>query len=134
MQLVEKCCCDLSGSDRVKFDYSGWNTGCSDFGDVTCVMPGVQFTCNGAAGTFHGIDFSVPNPYMLCVSSAKAQLLVADALLCDDAAAARGIIENYNPRFSSIKEYFESLDEMILDKDAVVYDEEGHAVIDFFND
>ena len=40
MKLVEQCCCDLVGADRVAFDYNSWSTGSSDFGDLTCVMPG----------------------------------------------------------------------------------------------
>ena len=27
MKLVEDCCCDLVGKDRVKFDYESWSTG-----------------------------------------------------------------------------------------------------------
>ena len=131
MKLVEKCCADLVGEERIRFEYEGWSTGSSDFGDLTCVMPGVQFNAKGASGTLHGIDFKVSSPERLCVNSAKAQLLVVDALLCDGAAEAKSIIENYDPLYPSIKAYFESIDELIIDKDAVVYDEKGNATVDF---
>jgi hypothetical protein len=94
-------------------------------------MPGVQFNAKGASGTLHGIDFCVTDPERLCVNSAKAQLLVADALLCGDAAEAKSIIENYKPMYPSIKAYFEAIDELIIDKDAVIYDEKGNATVDF---
>lgn len=133
MKLAEKCCKELAGDNKVAFDYEAWQTGTSDFGDVTQVMPGVQFTCMGASGTVHGIDYQVSDPEKLCVNSAKAQLFVADKLLSDHAAAAKEIIANYKPVYSSIKEYLESINDFILDKDAVIYDEKGNPTIDFQN-
>ena len=133
MKLVEQCCCDLVGADRVVFDYEAWSTGSSDFGDVTCVMPGVQFNAMGAVGTGHGIDYYITDPNRLCVNSAKAQLFVADALLSNDGAAAKEIIANYKPQYGSIKEYLDAINEIILDKDAVKYDENGNATVDFQN-
>ena len=133
MKLVEECCCDLVGEDRVKFDYQSWSTGSSDFGDITCVMPGVQFFAAGAVGTGHGIDYFIKDPNRMCVNAVKAQLFVADALLRDDAAAARKIIADYQPQYPSIRAYLDDINELILDKDAVRYDENGNAVVDFKN-
>lgn len=133
MKLVEECCCDLVGEDRVKFDYQSWSTGSSDFGDITCVMPGVQFFAAGAVGTGHGIDYFIKDPNRMCVNAVKAQLFVADALLRDDAAAARKIIADYQPQYPSIRAYLDAINELILDKDAVRYDENGNAVLDFKN-
>ena len=133
MKLVEQCCCDLVGADRVAFDYNSWSTGSSDFGDLTCVMPGVQFHCGGASGTGHGIDYFVTDPNRLCVNSAKAQLFVTDALLGNGAETAKEIIANYKPQYPSIKAYFEAINDIILDKDAVKYDENGNATVDFQN-
>lgn len=131
MRLAEQCCKDLVGDDKVAFDYKAWQTGTSDFGDVTQVMPGVQFSCMGASGTVHGIDYHVSDPERLCLNSAKVQLFVADALLGNDAAAAREIVANYHPVYTSISEYLESINELILDKDAVKYDEDGNVTVDF---
>lgn len=133
MQLVEQCCTDLVGADRVRFDYESWNTGSSDFGDLTCIMPGVQFNAAGATGTGHGIDYCIADPDRLCVNSAKAQLFVADALLKDGAAAAREIIDGYQPLYPSKEAFFAAIDKITLDKDAVVYDENGNARVDFQN-
>ncbi len=133
MKLVEQCCVDLVGEEKVQFNYERWGTGSSDFGDLTCVMPGVQFNAQGASGTGHGIDYQVTDPNRLCVNSAKAQLFVADALLSNDAAAAKKIIADYVPEFPSIKAYFDEVNTLALDKDAVVYDENGNATVDFKN-
>ena len=133
MELVEQCCVDLVGRERVVFDYQAWSTGSSDFGDLTCVMPGVQFMAAGLTGVCHGIDVQVDDVNRLCVNAAKAQLFVTEALLADDAAKAKEIIANYKPEFASIKEYLEAIQELVLDKDAVVYDENGNATVDFQN-
>lgn len=132
MKVAEQCCIDLVGADRVKFEYERWTTGSSDFGDITCVMPGVQLSCAGAKGTAHGIDYYIEDPYCLCVNSAKVQVLIAHALLKDNAAAAKDILDKFEPRYPSIQAYFDSLNEMILDKEAVVYDDEGRASVEFF--
>lgn len=133
MELVEACCKDLVGADRVSFDYDDWGTGSSDFGDITCVMPGVQFNAAGATGTFHGIDFNPADPDRLCMNSIKAQLFVIDALLCDEGSAAKKIVAAYKPEYPSVKAYLEAIDMMVLDKDAVVYDADGNATVDFQN-
>ena len=131
MELAEQCCKDLVGADRVRFDFNGWSTGSSDFGDLTCVMPGVQFYAAGAAGVGHGIDYRIISVDRICGNSAKAQLFVTEELLSNDAAKAKEIIANYEPQFGSIREYLDAIDELTLDKDAVVYDENGNATIDF---
>ncbi len=128
MKLVEECCIQLVGPERVSFDYQRWGTGSSDFGDVTCVMPGVQFVAAGATGTGHGIDYFVDDPERLCVNSVKAQLFVTDG-----GVKAKEIIDNYQPQYPSIQAYFEAIDHLILDKDAVRYDEQGNATVDFQN-
>ena len=42
-------------------------------------------------------------------------------------------MKNYQPRFSSISEYFREMDKLILDKDAVTYDSDGSVRIDYQN-
>ena len=73
------------------------------------------------------------DPERMCVNSVKAQLFVTDALLSNDGAAAKEIIAGYKPQYPSIKAYFEAIDDFILDKDAVTYDENGNATVDFQN-
>ena len=69
----------------------------------------------------------------LCCNSAKAQLLVADALLTNDAAAGREIVANYQPAYPSKEAYFAAIDKITLDKDAVIYDDNGNATVDYQN-
>ncbi len=125
MQLVEETCGELVGKERVAFDYDAWSTGSSDFGDLTCVMPGVQFQTTGATGTGHGIDYILADPERLCINGIKAQLLVAEKLLKDDAACAKAIIAQYEPRYASIKDFFDDISALDMEKDVVSYEEDG---------
>lgn len=134
MRLTEECCKALVGAERVNFRYEAWGTASSDFGDVTCVMPGVQFNAAGASGGGHGIDYFIADPERACVNSAKAQLLLTDALLKDGAAAARSIVENYKAPYASIPEYLAAIDTLFLDKEAVTYNEDGSATVVFANE
>jgi amidohydrolase len=134
MRLTEECCKTLVGEERVNFLYEAWGSASSDFGDITCVMPGVQFNAAGARGAGHGIDYVIADPERACVNSAKAQLLLTEALLCSGAAAADSIIRNYKAPYASIPEYLAAIDTIFLDKEAVVYNEDGTATVVFAND
>ncbi|MBR3394169.1 MAG: hypothetical protein IKG76_00095, partial [Firmicutes bacterium] len=125
MNLCQKCCEDLSGKEKVKFDHNAWSKGSSDFGDLTMVMPGVQFYANGHTGLGHGIDFCVADPERACVNPAKAELFIADALLSDGAAKAKEILAQYEPPFASIREYLDFIDTLYMDKDVITYTEKG---------
>ena len=125
MDLCQKCCEDLSGKEKVKFDHNAWSKGSSDFGDLTMVMPGVQFYANGHTGLGHGIDFCVADPERACVNPAKAELFIADALLSDGAAKAKEILAQYEPPFASICEYLDFIDTLYMDKDVITYTEKG---------
>ena len=125
MDLCQKCCEDLSGKEKVKFDHNAWSKGSSDFGDLTMVMPGVQFYANGHTGLGHGIDFCVADPERACVNPAKAELFIADALLSDGAAKAKEILAQYEPPFASIREYLDFIDTLYMDKDVITYTGKG---------
>ena len=125
MDLCQKCCEDLSGKEKVKFDHNAWSKGSSDFGDLTMVMPGVQFYANGHTGLGHGIDFCVADPERACVNPAKAELFIADALLTDGAAKAKEILAQYEPPFASIREYLDFIDTLYMDKDVITYTGKG---------
>lgn len=133
LKLAEQCCADLAGGDKVRFNYGAWGCGSTDFSDLTCVMPCALFNVDGGySGRAHTVDYKVVNPYRLCVDSAKAQILVLDALLKDSAAAATRIIADFNPRFPSIRDFLEADDEFFLDREAVSYDEGGHASVHYW--
>ena len=129
MRLVEKCCTDLSGPEKVEFVYDGHGGGSSDFGDLTCVMPGVQFRAFGAVGTGHGTDYYVKDVEKACVRSAMAQVLAVNELLKDGAAAAEEIIAEYRPAFASVADYLAFMDTLIFDREAVEYHSDGTVTV-----
>jgi len=133
MKLAEKALAGLEGEDHVAFLYDHMDTGSSDFGDLTCVMPGLQFSAAGASGSVHGIDYCVADPKRMITNGVNGFLAVTEALLSDNAAAGREIIANYQPRYPSIKAYFEDIDRLFLEKDAVTYDAEGRPTLDYLN-
>ena len=107
-----------------------WGTGCSDMGDVGAVMPALHPTIGGASGEFHGNNFYITDPESACVKSAQVQLLMLRLLLQDGGARARSIVENYQPEFPSMQAYFDFVDTLNLDQQAVCY-EDGKVTLNF---
>lgn len=127
MQLAREAmeCC----LDNVEFDPSGWDMGSTDMGDVSCVMPAIHPFIGGACGLSHGDDFGFTDAAALCLDTAKAHALMLELLLSDGAARAKEIIAGFKPRFPSIPDYLAYMDSLILDRDAVRYDEEGNVLL-----
>lgn len=118
------------GSDNIDMDRS-WDSGCSDFGDITQVMPGVHPHIGGAAGISHGSDYKIADPVLACVDSAKIQVNAAVMLLENGAALAKEIIKNNSPAYSSIKEFLAATDEIDLEREAVIYEDNGNVSLCF---
>ncbi len=130
LRLMERCCGDMVGPKKVAFSYSAHGSGSTDISDLSCVMPTAWFNVNGGfTGCGHRIDYKVVDPYRLCVDSAKAQILVVDALLKDSAAAAKDILAKFKPRYPSIKAYLKANDKFFLDREGVTYDKDGHGSV-----
>lgn len=129
MKLVERCCNELVGEEKVEFDYNLWVTASSDFGDITAVMPGMQFNAAGASGVCHSVNYFFTQPDRFCGNSAKVQLLIAHALLENDAKEAKNIIANYKPAYKSIKEYIAAVESVTRDIDCVRYSKDGEIFI-----
>ena len=102
-------------------------------GDLSAVMPACQPYACGAVGTGHGNDYRIADVNRACVNSAKAQVLMLHLLMKDDAAEARKVVEERKPVYSSIREYFEKVDRITLDQDAVTAHEDGTITLTFIN-
>ncbi len=109
----------------------GWGTGCSDMGDVSAVMPALHPNISGATGTAHGNDYRIADPETACVKSAQAQLAFLVVALRNDAEKARELIESYDPVFATMQEYFDYVDKLNLDREAVSYASDGQVVLNF---
>ena len=112
-------------------DSEGWGTGCSDLGDVSMVFPAVHPNMGGVVGTGHGNDYYIADPDLAVVGLAKGLMLMTHLLLKDDAKRAKEIKANFVPTFASMEEYFTFIDKLDMDKDAVVYNEDGTVTLDY---
>ncbi len=110
---------------------SAFGTGCSDMGDVSCVMPASHPYVGGAAGASHGANYRIVDPELACVTSAKMQAEAALRLLADDAAVARRIVAEYKPQCPTIADYIRLADSVDFDKEVVAYGENGAVTISF---
>ena len=114
-----------------KYNASAWGTGCSDMGDVSAVMPAIHPAACGGKGNAHGIDYAIDDPETACVDSAKMQLGTVKLLLENDAVRAKQIIADYEPAFKTYQEYFDFVDSLDMEKQTVVYGEDGKVTLDF---
>ena len=110
-----------------------WGTGCTDMGDISCVMPTVQPYCSGACGVGHGSDYGINDPETALVVSAQYQVLMAEALLSNNAEMAQKVIKEADLVYSDKKDYFAAVDKIFLDKKAVTQNEDGTITLDFQN-
>lgn len=73
-------------------------SGATDFGDLSNLMPLIQFHTGGHNGApTHTVDFSVADPYEYYVTPAKCFALLAYKLLKDDGRRAKEIIAQNKP-------------------------------------
>ena len=110
-----------------------WGTGCTDMGDISCVMPTVQPYCSGACGMGHGSDYGINDPETALVVSAQYQVLMAEALLSNNAEMAQKVIKEAKLVYPDKKDYFAAVDKIFLDKKAVTQNEDGTITLDFQN-
>lgn len=123
---------EFLGSENVASS-DHWDTGCTDVGDVSAVIPSIQPYIGGCTGIGHGNNYQVADPELACLTSAKAQVATAWKLLKDGAKLGRQVVEESRTRFASIPEYLAYVDKLTLDKDAVVQNPDGTITLDFCN-
>ena len=117
---------ELLGKDSVHIT-DDWGTGCTDVGDVSCIMPAVQPVCSGAMGTAHGADYYIVDPELAVVNAASTQAAAVCALLENDAERAKYVKTNGKPLFNSREEFLKEIDSIMLSGNAVEYEGEGKA-------
>ncbi len=98
-----------------------FNSGSTDMGDLSCVMPVVHPYAAGAQGTSHGKDYYIVDAEKACVDSAKWQVAMLYLLLQNGAERAKNIIANYKPLFNSKEEYFAYCDSFLVKGDRIEY-------------
>jgi amidohydrolase len=130
LQIAEEAMKIIAPADEVSIS-DGWGTGCTDMGDISAVMPAIHPYAGGAVGTGHGNNYYIENPERACVNSAKCQLLMISMLLSNEASKAKKVIAEKEVRYASKEEYFEAIDALTQDKEAVIYNEDGTIKLDY---
>ena len=110
-------------AEEVMVNPADWTTGCTDMGDMSAVMPALHPWIGGATGTFHGADMYIVNPQAAVVDSAELQYVMLHTFLDNDAKNAKEVITDYKPDFASFQEYFDFIDSLNLDVDAVSHED-----------
>ncbi|MBR5231171.1 MAG: amidohydrolase [Clostridia bacterium] len=127
--LSKEVMVSLVGEENVK-ETTIWGSGSTDMGDISCVFPAIHPHGSGFTGSGHGDDCYMTDKESGLTLAGKFYLGMCEALLRDNAREAKYILENKNTLYGSIKEYLESLDQLIFDVDAVEYTDDG-AVLHF---
>ena len=110
-----------------------WGNGCSDMGDISCVMPGIHPAVTGAEGPGHSSNYRVTDPYTACVLSAKVQVATAAILLQDSAKRAQEIIDSKKGSYPTIREYLDSIDKLSFEGNCVTNNEDGTITLKYRN-
>lgn len=88
-------------------------TGSTDYGDVSYLLPLIQFGTGGFTGMMHNPDVTVVDEYLAYVVPAKIFALSAYKFLKDDAARAKEHIKGYTPQMTK-EEYIEFMESMLV--------------------
>lgn len=132
LQIAEQAMKAVAPAESISIT-DHWDTGCTDMGDISAIMPAIHPYAGGAVGTGHGSNYYIEDPEKASVNSAKCQLVMLHLLLSNDAAEANKVIAQKDVRYKSKEEYFEAIDAIAQDKTAVIYKEDGTIVLDYSN-
>lgn len=106
-----------------------YNTGSTDLGDLSMVMPVIQPYAGGARGKSHGNNYEIYDPEAACVTNAKWQLTMLEILLKDGAARAQKVIREYTPTFATKEEFLAFQSRLNTFGDRIEYKDNSEAVI-----
>ncbi|MBE6680570.1 MAG: amidohydrolase [Ruminococcaceae bacterium] len=121
---------EVVGAGNAKYITEPWDTGCTDMGDISQIMPAVHAFGSGAVGAGHGPTYRIADFDSACMDSAKAQVMILRKLLENDASKAKFVIENSNVHFKNKEEYISFIEALFTEKEAVVYNEDGTVLLD----
>ncbi len=93
------------------------STSSGDYGDISSIMPLLQFNTGGFSGAFHTPDVEVSDPDDAYIIPAKVFALMAWRLLRDGAARADEIIREFEPLMT--KEQYLSLMESMMSVETI---------------
>lgn len=96
--VLKEAAKDLNISYREASAYD-FNDACTDVGDLTHILPVLNFTFSGFEGKLHGADFKISDEELAYVMPAKMLALSVYKLLKKDGVEAKRIIDDFEPVF-----------------------------------
>ena len=87
------------GLDYRTVQKGDFNNACTDVGDLSHLLPIVNFTFKGFEGKLHGADFKITDPEKAYILPAKLLALTAYKLLRNGGEKAKEIKDSYTPFF-----------------------------------
>ena len=115
--------------DAEWFFFDRVDTGSTDMGDVSCLMPVIHLYCPGVSGKGHGGDYRVSDPELACAMSAKWQIMMLEILLKDDANRAKDVIKSFVPAFSCKEEYLAVHNKFLNKNKCVIYNDDSSITV-----
>ena len=88
------------------------DTGSTDWGDISSLMPVLETSIGGITGTAHGADYKIADPDIAYVLGAKYLASMAVELLLNDGEKAKAVLKGFTPLFKSKQEYFDTVDKL----------------------
>lgn len=98
------------------------DTGSTDMGDLSSVMPVLHPYAPGAVGNCHGVDYAIGDAELACVGSAKWQLVMVHLLLENGGKRGREIAAGFTPEFACKEDYFTYIDGLARSGARIRYD------------
>ena len=120
---------ELVGADAI--GCRPWLASSTDMGDVSTLFPSIHAYACGANGTIHSKEFIIADPVNACVDNARFQVGLIVKLLENGGKVANEIIEKFVPQFSSIDEYIKHKLSLSMNKDTVLYNDDGTITLNY---
>ena len=88
------------------------DTGSTDWGDISSLMPVLETSIAGITGTAHGADYKIADPDIAYVLGAKYLASMAVELLLNEGEKAKAVLKEFTPLFQSKQDYFDTVDKL----------------------
>ncbi len=121
---------DIAGKDGYFYE-DKWYASSTDMGDISSIVPAIHAYATGASGESHGINYAIKDAYNACVNSTKFQFGMIRKLLVDGAKQAKDIMAKFKPTFNSVEEYLQHKDSMDINKDTVIFNDDGTITLNY---
>lgn len=111
-QALKEAAGYLDGYTYRNVSETDFNKACTDMGDLTHMMPVVNFTYGGFCGVLHGEEFAVTDWDKALIAPAKLMALTVYGLLKNHAQQARQVMGDFQAVFSQ-DEYIKRIQKIL---------------------